>query len=1034
MIGQLRDASPRRIGPYATLARLGAGGMGEVFLARPADAAAFGPADLVAVKAIRNELATDDMFRRRFRREAEVAASVDSPFVARLVASEAGGESPWLATEYVPGPNLSEAVRRHGPLPPGAVAALGAGVARALTAVHTAGALHRDLKPGNVLLGLEGPKLIDFGVARVQSATTMTRSGLLVGTPGFMSPEHVAGGRHVVAASDVFCLASVLAYAVTGRDPFGDGPMAAVLYRVSRAEAELGDMPDALRAVLSACLVRDPGERPGAAEVAERFVRLRDAATDAQWPGAVRDAVGETVREVEQLCASGLPLLPVPLWPEPEAGHPATAQAGPATAPTHPITTPAHPAPAPDHPAPTPALPAPAPDHPATAPGQQAPAPDHLAPAPDHLATAPGHLAPARENSAPAPGQQAPAPDHPATAPGHPTPAREHSAPTPDQQAPAPDRPAPSPGHPSTAPGRSAPSRQHSNSAPGHPVTPPDRPVAPPDHQTPTPGHPTPAREQHSPPAPGHPVTSPDRAIPAPGRPALSPGVPAPLDVHQLPTMSGAPPSGQVVRDRRRASRVLLVMVAVAVLAGGLGGGLAVWAPWQGESGGKAAQGEVDADPATVRKLISRAGVDAQGTADRSGAVKQVAAQRPKGWKAWRGSLGHSPMSCAADTRAIVCLLTNGTYEAVSAVDGKRLWKSGEVDPEGGVEEAYIGPSGAYFRPGDVVEPQVRGGRAVIAHDGVLQVRDSATGDVIWDAPAPDGAGAFNLRPLLDDDTLLVTAEGSYAKEGSIASLHAYDLDGGRPLWREDLGAPLEAKADINRYQLRALRDGVVYADEKGGLAAYDARTGDELGRAAGECRTVLAGEDVLCTTSTGDASGTDDVSGADDASGTDGALPPRVKVLQLKTRTLKAAGEPFYYPEPEGYGPAAGPTAVNRSLAVAVDPGKGSVLVNDRKDGGVLRSAKLPEGNVPASPPLMLGERAVYADSGALYTLPLDAGTGKATRHPVPGAPGDRPEPPPNVNGTVISETLRAPTVLAMGGVAHIIYDEGKISSVALP
>ncbi|MGW6058750.1 protein kinase domain-containing protein [Streptomyces sp. NPDC055189] len=880
MIGQLRDASPRRIGPYVTLARLGAGGMGEVFLARPADAAGFGPADLVAVKAIRNELATDDIFRRRFWREAQVAASVDSPFVARLVASEAEGEVPWLATEYIPGPTLSEAVRRHGPLPPGAVAALGAGVARALTAVHAAGALHRDLKPGNVLLGRDGPKLIDFGVARVQSATTMTRSGLLVGTPGFMSPEHVAGGKHVVAASDVFCLASVLTYAVSGRDPFGDGPMAAVLYRVSRAEAELGAMPVELRDILSACLARDPGERPGAADVAERFVRLRDAATDARWPEAVRDAVGETLRDVEQLCASGLPLLPVPVWPEAEAGRPATAQGSPATAPGHPVT----------------------------------------------------------------------APGHPAAAPGHPA------------------------------------------AAPGHPVT--------------------------------------------------APGAPGPLGVHQLPTMSGSPPPAPAAPPRRRTSRVLLATVAVAVLAGALGGGLAVWAPWQGDSGSSGASDNSDgsgggdgdgdggaagrgdpgsADPAAVKKLIAQAGVDAKGTADRSGVVKQVAAQRPKGWKAWRGSLGHSPMSCSADTRAIVCLLTNGTYEAVSAVDGKRLWKSGKVDPEGGVDEAYIGPSGAYFRPGDVVEPQVRGGRAVIASDGVLQVRDSATGDVIWDAPPPDGAGAFNLRPLLDDDTLLVTAEGSYVKEGSIASLHAYDLDRGRPLWHEDLGTPLEAKADINRYQMRALRDGVVYADEKGGLTAYDARTGDEVGRAGSECRTVLVGTDVLCTTSTGDASGTD-------------ALPPRVKTLQLRARTLKEAGEPFYYPETEGFGPTAGPTAVNRSLAVGVDPGKGSVLVNDRGNGKVLRSAKLPDGNVPASSPLVLGGRALYADSGALYTLPLGAGTGQVSRHPVPGAPGDRPEPPPNVNGTVISETLRAPTVLALGGVAHVIYDEGKISSVALP
>lgn len=857
MIGQLRDASPRRMGPYVTLARLGAGGMGEVFLARPGDRGGFGPEDLVAVKAIRNELATDDMFRRRFRREAEVAASVDSPFVARLVASEAEGEVPWLATEYIPGPTLSEAVRRHGPLPAGAVAALGAGMARALTAVHAAGALHRDLKPGNVLLGQDGPKLIDFGVARVQAATTMTRSGLLVGTPGFMSPEHVAGGRHVVAASDVFCLASVLTYAVTGRDAFGDGPMAAVLYRVSRADADLGAMPAELRDVLSACLTRDPGERPGAAEVAERLVRLRDAATDAEWPRAVRDAVSEARRDVAQLCSSGQPLLPVPLWPEPEAGHPATAQGGPATAPGHPAT------------------------------------------------------------------------------------------------------------------------------APGHPVT--------------------------------------------------APGAPASFGVHQLPTMSGSPPSVPP-RRHRRVPRALLATVAVAVAAGILGGALAVWGPWSQDSGGNgseaarpgdpASPGQVDpgpADPAAAEKLIARAGVDAEGKADRSGMVEQVATQRPKGWKTWRGGLSHSPMSCAADTHAIVCLLTNGTYEAVSAVNGRKLWKSGKVDPEGGVDEAYIGPSGAYFRPGDVLEPQVRGGKAVIARDGVLQVRDSSSGDVIWDAPAPDGAGEFGLRPLLGDDTLLVTAEGAYGREGSIASLHAYDLDGGRPLWHEDLGTPLEAKADIHRYQLRALRDGVVYADEEGSLTSFDARSGKKLGRAGSECGTVLVGKDVLCTASSGDTTDTD-------------ASSPPVKALQLKPRTFQEASEPFFYPAPEAFGPAPGPTAMNHALAISVDPGKKSVLVNDRGTGKVLRSAKLPKGNVPASAPLLLGGRAVYADSGALYTLPLGAGGGKPVRHPVPGAPGDRPEPPPSPNGTVISEMLRAPTVLALGGVAHVIYDEGKISSVALP
>ncbi|MFD4482429.1 protein kinase [Streptomyces sp. NPDC058471] len=830
-----------------TLARLGAGGMGEVFLARPDRATGFGPGDLVAVKAIRNELATDPVFRRRFRREAEVAASVDSPFVARLVASEAEGDVPWLATEYVPGPTLSEAVRRSGPLPAGAVAALGAGVARALTVVHAAGALHRDLKPGNVLLGQDGPKLIDFGVARVQSATTMTGSGLLVGTPGFMSPEHVAGGRHVVAASDVFCLASVLAYAATGQDPFGDGPMAAVLYRVSRAEAELDAVPPELRDVLSACLARDPAERPGAAEVADRLARLRDAATDAEWPQAVREVVAEARRDVEQLCASGQPLLPVPLWPEPEAGRPATAQGSPATAPGDPV------------------------------------------------------------------------------------------------------------------------------SAPGIPAS------------------------------------------------------PALMGVHQLPTMSGSLPPTAAPRPRRRIPRALLGTVAAAVVVGALGGALAVWGPWRDASagGGSAGSGTVDpgpTDPAAVKKLAGRAGVDAEGTADRSGVVDQVAAQRPKGWKKWQAKLSHAPMSCAADTEAIVCLLTNGTYEALSASSGKRLWRSGKVDPEEGVGEAYYGPGGAFFMPGDSLEPQVRGGKAVIAHDDVLQVRDSTTGEVLWDAPSPDGAGAFTLRPLLDDDVLLVGAEETYMHRGARASLHAYDIDGGKPLWDEDLGKPLVAQADFHRYSMRALRDGVVYVDEKDGLAAYDARTGDLLGQSRNECGVVLAGQnEVLCTASPG--------GGSDD-----GTPSPRVQVLRLDPRTLKEAREPFRYPTPKGYASAPGPTATDRALAVAVDPARHSVIVNDKSTGLLRRSAKLPKGNVPSSAPLVVGGRIVYADSGALYTMPLGTGGGGTVRHPVPGAPGDRAEAPPNVNGTVVAEMLRAPTVLALGGVAHVVYDEGKISSVELP
>lgn len=868
MIGQLRDASPRRIGPYETLARLGAGGMGEVFLARPLELSGYGPGDLVAVKAIRNELATDAVFQRRFRREAEVAASITNPYVARLVGSDTDGEQPWLATEYVVGPTLAEAVRRHGPLPAGAVASLGEGLARALAGVHGAGALHRDLKPANVLLALDGPKMIDFGVARVQAASTMTSTGLLVGTPGFMSPEHVAGGRHVVAASDVFCLASVLTYAVTGRDPFGDGPVAAVLYRVSQAETDLGGMPDELRSVLAACLVRDPDERPAPADLVERFAALREAADAPQWPGPVRAQIAEARRDVEQLCASGRPLLPVPVWPEAAAGagHPATAQDGPAT-----------------------------------------------------------------------------------------------------------------------APGQAGAGAESAGAGAGR-----------------------------------------------------GPG--APGGAHQLPTMSGSPPpvpGGAAGPARSRRRRAVLGIVAVGVVAAAIGGALAVWGPGTsdaGEGGGdgggggtkgpgnSAERGWVEPgpkDPAAIRKLIARAEVGGGGTADASGSVPQIATQRPKGWKAWRGKLGHAPMGCSADTRALVCLLTNGTYEAVRTSDGKRLWTSGKVDPEGGMDEAYYGPSGSFFMPGDRLEPAVRGGRAAIARDGVLQLRDSTTGKVLWKAEPPDERRVFSRAPFLDDDVVLVVAQVPFVQEDDPApSLYAYDAATGRPLWEKQLGEAPRAKVDLNLYGIRALRDGVVYADQKEGLAAYDARTGDLVGRSSDSCGAVLATEKaVLCA--------------AYDEGGNSAARP---LMLRLTPRTLKRMDGPLPYPSSGGSGPAPAVTAVNNAVAVVKDSRAGRVLVHDLRTGKSLYSERTPKGNVPPSAPLILGDRVVYAGTSALYTLPLGPGGGKATRLPVPGAPGDRPEPPPNAAATVISETLRPPTVLALGGVAHIVYDEGRISSVAIP
>ncbi|KOX23136.1 MULTISPECIES: serine/threonine-protein kinase [unclassified Streptomyces] len=367
MLGPLREGAPRRIGPYEVLARLGAGGMGEVFLARGAGTdsgagspprtgpgagsvpgaaegappvpgagpppgagggappvpgaggppgAAGGPGRapvrdvFVAVKTVRRDVAGDPAFRDRFRREIRIASLVDSAYAAAPVGGDADAETPWLATAYVPGPSLSQAVRRGGALPVDAVRALGAGVARALADLHRAGVLHRDLKPGNVMLSVDGPRLIDFGIARSSTATTMTATGVMVGSPSFMSPEHVAGARRVTTASDVFCLGSLLCYAATGEDPFGDGPLAAVLYRVSRAEADLSRVPEELRGAVAACLAVDPAARPAP----ERLVELLGPAPAKvfPWPEGVREHIGEYGRELAQLVASGGPLLEAP--------------------------------------------------------------------------------------------------------------------------------------------------------------------------------------------------------------------------------------------------------------------------------------------------------------------------------------------------------------------------------------------------------------------------------------------------------------------------------------------------------------------------------------------------------------------------------------------------------------------------------------------------------------------------------------------------------------------------------------------------
>ncbi|MCH0541593.1 protein kinase [Streptomyces sp. MUM 203J] len=348
MLGELLDRSPRRIGPYRILARLGAGGMGEVYLGadtRPHPAHA-GPR-LVAVKTVRAELVGDGALRDRFRREMETARSVESRFTARLLDGDADAPEPWLATEYVAGPTLGLAVRTAGPLPVETVRSLGLGLVRALRGIHHARVQHRDLKPGNILLGSDGPKVIDFGIARYFGASTMTATGAMVGSPGFMSPEHVRGGRHVVAASDVFCLASVLCYAATGEGPFGDGPVAGVLYRVLQAEADLTGVPDEVRELIGDCLHADPSSRPDTVALEARFRAVTDTA-DASggavvWPAPVQALVAADEAELGGVVAAAGPLAePVPTMPGAAPVHSADTVTG---APPRPAAPPPGPRP-----------------------------------------------------------------------------------------------------------------------------------------------------------------------------------------------------------------------------------------------------------------------------------------------------------------------------------------------------------------------------------------------------------------------------------------------------------------------------------------------------------------------------------------------------------------------------------------------------------------------------------------------------------------------------------------------------------------
>ncbi|QES52972.1 serine/threonine protein kinase [Streptomyces venezuelae] len=421
----LKADDPAVVGGYRLVAVLGSGGMGKVYLSytpggRP-----------LAIKVIRPEFSEDPEFRRRFRQEVRAAERVQGLYTAPVIDSDTEGAQPWLATAYVPGPSLADAVARHGALPVRSVLLLTVGVAEALHVIHGAGIVHRDLKPANVLLASDGPRVIDFGIARAADSTALTSTGVSVGTPAFMAPEQASAGT-VTPATDVFALGQIAAFTAIGASVFGDGPSHAVLYRIVHEDPDLSALPAELRPVVTRCLSRDPADRP-------------------------------TLTEVIELChaASESPLRQGEDWlPQAVAGSLTERLQLPAPAPT---PAPAH-APAP---APTPTE--------VSAPGAAA------------VPAAPGYTPTGVAASAPT--QTAPAAGAPgAVVPGHPTPPPytqpSHAQPSYAQPSYAqPSYPPPQHGHPpysqpSYAPGHGTPPPFHAQGfVPGPPAAPaPPRP------------------------------------------------------------------------------------------------------------------------------------------------------------------------------------------------------------------------------------------------------------------------------------------------------------------------------------------------------------------------------------------------------------------------------------------------------------------------------------------------------------------------------------------------------------------------------